>query len=63
MRGGGSPLRLTRPLRAAAAERGLTDYVNLWSGQAAPLTRRRPAGEYVAALVAETAAALGGAPG
>ncbi len=52
---------LTRPLRTAAAERGLPDYVNLWSGQAAALTRPRPAAEYVAALVAETGAVLGGA--
>ncbi|MFF3350845.1 NAD(P)H-dependent flavin oxidoreductase [Streptomyces sp. NPDC002779] len=50
---------LTRPLRTAAAERGLTDYVNLWSGQAAALTRPRPARDYLDALITETDAAWG----
>ncbi|WKX69278.1 nitronate monooxygenase family protein [Streptomyces sp. XD-27] len=50
---------LTRPLRTAAAERGLADYVNLWSGQAAALTRRRGARDYLDDLIAGTQAALG----
>jgi nitronate monooxygenase len=49
---------LMLPIRRAAAERGLPDYVNLWAGQAAPLTRPRPAREYLLALVADTAKAL-----
>ncbi|MGA5822648.1 NAD(P)H-dependent flavin oxidoreductase [Kitasatospora sp. NPDC094028] len=42
---------LTAPIRRAAVERGLPDYLNLWAGQAAPLARPRPAREYLAALV------------
>jgi nitronate monooxygenase len=49
---------LMLPVRRAAAERGLPDYVNLWAGQAAPLTRPRPAREYLLALVADAAKAL-----
>ncbi|MFC4608777.1 NAD(P)H-dependent flavin oxidoreductase [Streptomyces maoxianensis] len=49
---------LTRPLRAAAAEHGLADYVNLWSGQAAALTRPRGARAYLDELIADTGAAL-----
>ncbi|KJS58642.1 NAD(P)H-dependent flavin oxidoreductase [Streptomyces rubellomurinus] len=44
---------LTAPLRRAAVERGLPDYLNLWAGQAAPLARPRTAREYLAALVEE----------
>ncbi|WP_433265077.1 NAD(P)H-dependent flavin oxidoreductase [Actinosynnema sp. CS-041913] len=42
---------LMRPLRKAAAEQGLADYVSLWAGQAAPLTEPRAAREYFAELV------------
>jgi nitronate monooxygenase len=42
---------LMRPLRAAAAERGLADYLNLWAGQAAPLTRPRGAREFLESLL------------
>jgi nitronate monooxygenase len=49
---------LMLPIRRAAAERGLPDYVNLWAGQAAPLTRPRPAREYLLCLVADAAQAL-----
>jgi nitronate monooxygenase len=42
---------LMRPLRAAAAERGLADYLNLWAGQAAPLTRPRGAREFLECLL------------
>ncbi|MFG2293695.1 NAD(P)H-dependent flavin oxidoreductase [Streptomyces sp. NPDC048603] len=41
---------LTRPLREAAAGGGRSGLANLWAGQAAPLTRRRPAAEYLAEL-------------
>ncbi|MGW1495734.1 NAD(P)H-dependent flavin oxidoreductase [Streptomyces sp. NPDC002402] len=50
---------LTRPLRTAAAERGLAEYVNLWSGQAAALTRPRGARDYLDELIAGTETALG----
>lgn len=49
---------LTRLLREAAGERGLTDYVNFWSGQAAALTRPRGARDYLDELVSGTEAAL-----
>ncbi|MFI2367363.1 NAD(P)H-dependent flavin oxidoreductase [Streptomyces sp. NPDC018833] len=49
---------LTRPLRTAAAERGLADYVNLWAGQAAALTRPGGARAYLDELIAGTEAAL-----
>uniref|UniRef100_UPI0031DC5AEE NAD(P)H-dependent flavin oxidoreductase n=1 Tax=Saccharothrix mutabilis TaxID=33921 RepID=UPI0031DC5AEE len=47
---------LMQPLRTAAAERGLADYVSLWAGQAAPLTNTENAGtksaaDYFAELV------------
>lgn len=38
---------LTAGLRAAAAERGIPDFLNLWSGQAARLARPRTAQEYL----------------
>ena len=49
---------LMLPIRRAAAKRGLPGYVNLWAGQAAPLTQPRPAREYLLALVADAAKAL-----
>ncbi|MEV4915695.1 DUF561 domain-containing protein [Streptomyces tirandamycinicus] len=49
---------LTRPLRTAAAARGLADYVNLWSGQAAALTRPLSARAYLGELIADTGSAL-----
>jgi nitronate monooxygenase len=45
---------LTSPLRKAAREAGQAGYVNLWAGQAYPLTRPAvPAGELVEALWSE----------
>jgi nitronate monooxygenase len=38
---------LTSPMRAAARRAGLADYVNLWAGQAYPLTSAAPAAELV----------------
>jgi len=45
---------ITRKLRAAAAKAGNPDFVALYAGQAAPLSRALPAAELVAALEAET---------
>ncbi|WP_412543918.1 nitronate monooxygenase [Longispora sp. K20-0274] len=44
---------LMLPIRRAAGERGDPGLVNLWAGQAAPLTGPGTAAEYFAALVAE----------
>lgn len=49
---------LTRPMRLAAARQDRADFLSLWAGQGAPLARRLPAGELVARLAEETAAAL-----
>jgi nitronate monooxygenase len=49
---------LTAPLRAAARARGDADAINLWAGQAYPLTREEPAGDMVRRLAAEARAAL-----
>jgi nitronate monooxygenase len=43
----------TRPLRAAAGSAGRPELLSLWAGQNARLARALPAGELVAALVAE----------
>jgi len=45
---------LTGKLRAASAKAGNPDFVALWSGQAAALSRALPAAELVATLEAET---------
>jgi nitronate monooxygenase len=50
---------LTSPMRKAAREAGLADYVNLWAGQAYPLTGSMPAGDVVRELWAQARAALG----
>jgi nitronate monooxygenase len=58
---------LTGEIRKAAAAAGRPEFLSLWAGQAVPLLARRPAGqraaELVAALVAETGAALDRATG
>ena len=51
---------LTRPMRTAAAKQGKAEYLSLWAGQGVRLARRTTAGELMAALVAETEAALAG---
>jgi NAD(P)H-dependent flavin oxidoreductase YrpB (nitropropane dioxygenase family) len=38
---------LTSPMRKAARQAGLADYVNLWAGQAYPLTAAAPAADLV----------------
>ena len=49
---------LTGPLRKASAEAGSGDFMSLWSGQAAALSKSLPAAELVETLVAETDEAL-----
>jgi nitronate monooxygenase len=44
---------LTRPMRTAAAQQGLPDYLSLWAGQGVARARAMPAGELVACLVRE----------
>lgn len=49
---------LTAPLRQAGRAQGNVDVVNLWAGQAFPLSRRMPAGDLVRTLARETEEAL-----
>jgi len=49
---------LVAPLRAASAKAGNPDFVAMWAGQAAALSRAMPAADLVAALEAETLEAL-----
>jgi nitronate monooxygenase len=50
---------LTSPMRKAARQAGLADYVNLWAGQAYPLTATAPAADLVRDLWDQAQAALG----
>ena len=50
---------LTSPMRKAAREAGLADYVNLWAGQAYPLASPAPAADLVRDLWQQAQAALG----
>jgi nitronate monooxygenase len=50
---------LTRDLRRAATERGDTEWMSLWAGQAYPLARPLPAAELVERLTAELGAPAG----
>jgi nitronate monooxygenase len=52
---------LTAPVRAAARERGDAEALNLWAGQAYPLSAEQAAGELVRRLGAEARAALAAA--
>ena len=54
---------LTSPMRKAAREAGLADYVNLWAGQAYPLTASAPAADLVRDLWDQARAALSEAAG
>jgi nitronate monooxygenase len=47
---------LTRPMRTAAGQQGLPDYLSLWAGQGVARARAMPAGELVCRLVEEMAA-------
>jgi nitronate monooxygenase len=49
---------LTGPLRAASAKAGNPDFVSMWAGQAAPLSRELSAAQLVATLEQETLEAL-----
>jgi nitronate monooxygenase len=49
---------LTGPLRAAAGKAGNREFLSMYAGQAAPLSRALPAGELVARLHAEALEAL-----
>ena len=49
---------LTGALRQASGKAGRPDFVAMWAGQAAPLSRALPAARLIAALEAETLAAL-----
>jgi nitronate monooxygenase len=49
---------LMRPIRSAAYAQGDAEHASLWAGQAANLARRQPAGDYLAALIAEARTAL-----
>ena len=46
-------VKLTTPLRVAAAREGSPDYISAWSGQAGSLSRRLPAKDLVRTLVEE----------
>ena len=46
---------LTRPMRTAAAQQGIPDYLSLWAGQGVARARAMPAGDLVARLVREMA--------
>jgi nitronate monooxygenase len=50
---------LTSPMRQAARQAGLADYVNLWAGQAYPLSAPVPAADLVRDLWQQAQAALG----
>ena len=45
---------LTQPIRQAAGKAGRAEYLSLWAGQAASMSRGLPAAELFAALVRET---------
>jgi nitronate monooxygenase len=49
---------LTSPMRKAARQAGLADYVNLWAGQAYPLTATAPAADLVRDLWEQAQAAF-----
>ena len=42
---------LTRPMRTAAAQQGLADYLSLWAGQGVARAHAMPAGDLVASLL------------
>lgn len=50
--------KVTSALRAASAQAGKPDFVSMWAGQAAPLSRALPAAELIARLEAEAIEAI-----
>lgn len=49
---------MTRDIRTAAAQRGRSEFLSLWAGQAASLAKAQPAAEIVAELMREAHTAL-----
>jgi nitronate monooxygenase len=47
---------LTRPMRNAAGQKGVPDYISLWAGQGVARSRQMPAAELVKTLLAEMSA-------
>jgi len=45
---------LTRPMRNAAGQQGIADFISLWAGQGVARSRAMPAADLVAALVIES---------
>ena len=50
--------RITGPLRQASGKAGKPDFVAMWAGQGAPLSRALPAAELIARLESETLEAI-----
>jgi nitronate monooxygenase len=48
---------LTRPMRNAAGQKGVADYISLWAGQGVARSRQMPAAALMRALLAEMSAA------
>jgi nitronate monooxygenase len=48
---------LTRPMRNAAGQKGVPDYISLWAGQGVTRSRQMPAAELMKTLLAEMSAA------
>jgi nitronate monooxygenase len=49
---------LTRDIRQAAAKQGRAEFLSLWAGQAASMSRARPAGQLIEELVGEVTSVL-----
>jgi nitronate monooxygenase len=49
---------LTRPMRNAAGQKGVADYISLWAGQGVARSRELPAAKLVKTLVEESSIAL-----
>jgi nitronate monooxygenase len=45
---------LTRPMRNAAGQQGVADFISLWAGQGVARSRAMPAADLVAALVKDS---------
>jgi nitronate monooxygenase len=48
---------LTRPMRNAAGQKGMPDYISLWAGQGVTRSRQMPAATLVETLLAEMSGA------
>jgi nitronate monooxygenase len=47
---------LTRPMRNAAGQQGIADFISLWAGQGVARSRQIPAADLVRTLMEETSA-------